>query len=570
MSATLIYRDVDETGTATVSTASILLPGCNVSRLFGSTAVPGTAQSSNEPLCLETADYSLPDGSLATPVELEVAFSQCRSSAGLTFTFDEANDTFAALFEVNWYRDGVLLTASMFSADKPVYTAACAVERYDRLTVRFLKLNCGGVRLRVSNILCGVVRVINAADFIKGGCEVFLAADPTLATLPIGSVKFTFIASNDIPFYFAKRQTLQLYWNDELFGTYYLDSGVVAKGAAHSRVEIDAVDALGLVDQFGPYSGDAYLGDEAGPVLRAIVGGAAPVDIDPLYEHKLTWGWIPRGGRRDALAQLAFSLGAVIGVTPDGCIAMKPPVQSVTVLDGNSLYDNSAVTFQPPVTTLELTVHKIDPEHIGQETVCEEVVSGTRTILFDHPMNYIHIGCGTILECSANHVTFTGDGVNETIIQCMPFTHTTILERRGNGMAGKGAEEKVLALSDMTMVNPMNYAEVLDRLLPLTKQDRIFESDILLPLAASGNMGVTAVTTDAPPFFAFCPLPHACCVAAGMSGAVTRLALTFGSRRVRAAVTVIGVEAVPATHGALAANKHAVLADHSHTQVMYM
>lgn len=324
--------------------------------------IPEYKVRSGQPFAFWSVDRSGTDCSFSNPPTITLDFSQQFTSTGLTITFSPDAMDYCTQIRILWYQDGVVKHDEVFYPTAPQFVAQRTVEAFDKLVFEFVKTSLPGKRVKVEDIVIGVIRhfegdELKSASFVH---EIDLISD----TVPINVLDASFHSLNDVDFVFQRKQPVTGYNDDKLIGVYYISEG---RRTGATDYEIKCNDALGILD-LEDYDGGLWLTDTPlVDILQEVFGGTFVFEIDAAFEGSTLRGYIEPGKKREALKHIAFALGAVVDTSGSSAIKLYPaPVGTGSTIPAAQTYTGGAVTVSDKVTEVTVTAYVIFDERPGE------------------------------------------------------------------------------------------------------------------------------------------------------------------------------------------------------------
>ena len=493
----------------------------------------------NEDIALWSRQQSAVGTRYITPgITLDIYFKGVQSSPGISFFFDVNGNNWCDMLRVKWYRDGVLLSDKAFYPDSAVYSCVNKVDLYNRVTVQFVRMNMTGRYLRLEAVLFGIIRVFGDGELenltINEGC------DPTGRTTYINSADFTVNTKDTLPYMFLRRQPLHIRHNGVYMGLYYIDK---SKRYADRRYSIEAIDKIGVLDASDDFMGGMYDGIvniiTAETLLKQIITEPLGVIIDESLKNIKITGWLPAMKRRDALAQVAVAIGAIINTSRTNVIEVKPMPKSgdiKRVIDKDRVYQSGTVDIEFPYTGIELIEHNFTAN--GEITeLYSGVFSGEKIVKFSEPASNLTITNGNILYDEANYAIIKS--VNENIkctLSGRKYTDNQSSVVVKTPDLTEGTQERIEKIEDCFLVNKDNSQTVAQRLYDYYIRRNVFEGEFLIINAKiksemeqlGDNVKVATVFKDENGKDDY------------ISGQIEKLSLSLGSKNIKAKGVIRG------------------------------
>ena len=441
--------------------------------------------SENEDIALWSKRQSA-DGThyLTQSITLDISFGGLQSSPGISFFFDVNGNNWCDMLRIKWRRDGVILSDKAFYPNSAVYSCVNKVDLYNGATIQFMRMNAPGRYFRLESVLFGIIRTFGDGELEN--LTVNEGRDPTGRTIYINSANFTINTKDELPYMFLKRQPLHIRHNGAYMGLYYIDK---SKRYADKRYSIEALDKIGVLDASDDFMGGMY--DNISNIVTAenLIKQIIPesfnfnVIIDGSLKNIKITGWLPIMKRREALAQVAVAIGAVINTSRTNVIEVKPMPKSggiKRVIDKDRVYQSAAVDIEFPYTGIELIEHNFTAG--GEITeLYGDVFSGEKTIKFSEPASNLTIVNGTVLYFEANYAIIKSANENiKCVLTGRKYTYNQNAVTVKTADMLEGTREKIEKIEDCYLVNRDNSQAVAQRLYSYYIRGNVFEGEFLI------------------------------------------------------------------------------------------
>lgn len=378
MSGKVIYKDIalgaDEN--AVVQTPISLEPFSDVSLLTVAPNAPTIAtcelngwglshdyiNRTNQMLAFWSVARSRADCLFTVSPSVVLTFSNLYTSTGLTVRFAPGSNDYCRKTHVEWWRGETLLNSKDYEADSGTLVINETVEAFDKLVFSFQETNLPGKRCKIEKIIIGVIREFEANELTRVNAihEVNLLGD----TVPINVLDVGLHSENDIDYIFQRKQPVEAYDNDKLIGTYYIQQG---RRTSKNDFSISCQDVIGLLDLI-TYEGGIWLKDTPlEVVLSEVFGNLVKWDIDPALASSAIKGFIEPGRTmREALMQIAFSIGAVVDTSGTDRIKIFPVPSEAGEISPQKTYTGGSVETSDKVTEVTVTAYRFFDERPGE------------------------------------------------------------------------------------------------------------------------------------------------------------------------------------------------------------
>lgn len=429
---------------------------------------------------------------------LIATFSEKYSSQGITLAFNDHSEDYCSQLTIKWYRNSEVLAEDTFYPDQPEFFCYRPVEYYDKVEITFEKTSRPYRPVFLTDIQYGLGRTF--LDDEAKNVDCCIEMNPISEEVSINTLNFTIRSKTDIAFNFQRRQQLKLYFDENIIGIFYLKSG---KRISKTDYEVNTEDASGLLDTTD-FMGGIYVAEPAKNIIAAIFDGQG-IDyfLDQALEDIPVTGYLPVCRRRDALAQVAFAIGASVNTAYDLNLHIYPQ-NATSYQNGRAVSkDDIRSSFTKSNTMSGLTVDHSDittgvrayaHTYIKSEESKElykDVLNGTAQITFSEAHHSLSISGGTITGHGDNWATIAGSGA-EVILTGKRYTHLTTLHEKVNPNISQN--ENLVEVKEATLVNPQNVNEVLERVYDYYSNNESVSCRVILNEEEIGD--IVSVDTD--------------------------------------------------------------------------
>lgn len=475
---------------------------------------------------------------LPESVTLEVSFGGLQSGPGIAFYFDTQNNVWCDMLRVKWYNNNALLSDGTFYPDSAVYSCHNKVELYNRVTIEFIRMNTPQRYLKIEAVLFGIVRVFGDGDLES--LTLNEGFDPTGRTLYINSANFTINTKDPVPYIFMRRQPLHIRYNGIYMGAYYIDK---TKRYADRRYSVEAIDKTGVLDAAEGFMGGIYTNVTAESLINQIAGGIFAVEIAQSLRNAGVSGWLPIMSRREALAQVAVAIGAMITTARTNVIRVEPILipepgsiqhnHNINNIEKSRVYQSASVDFEFPCTGIELTEHNYVIGSAVKE-LHKDIFTGERTVKFSEPASNLTIENGTIVSSGANHAVITGNGA-ACVLSGRPYidSRSSVIVRNENII--EGTQERIEKIENCYLVSKDNSQTVAQRLYGYYLRQSVFDGDFLIDT----NTG-TGTDENAEKIGDIVSVATIFDEGSHISGQIEKLTLRLGSNNIKARGVIRG------------------------------
>ena len=424
-------------------------------------AFPSAPEKTN--LGLWSEQMSNVDGSFTNPIVLELESEGQYTSQGLTLTFDTYNDIYASRLHVKWLRitdEGITeLAEDTYEPDKASYFCRKQVENYNKVIITFYSLNMPHNRLKLRVVDYGYGTIFYGSEL--RGTKITQELDPLSTQISINVADFTIDSKSDMEYSFQTKQPLSIYFNGDLKATTFVKS---SKRKSKFLWEVQSEDYIGLMDSV-PYYGGIYTDANAVDILKDIFSvSKVPYDISEIFSGMKVSGHIPYTTCRDALMQVAFAIQAVVDTSNSDAVKVfaleddiKQRIPLERIKQGQNFTDDEVVT------GVEVTLHtyKEADEDTEVYDASESGIGDEIFVQFSEPLHSLSISNGEILSHGANYAIINAR--EGCVLSGKNYEHTTQIRRKNRPDVGATTFEKIVAVSNATLISQNNIAAILEK-----------------------------------------------------------------------------------------------------------
>lgn len=275
---------------------------------------------------------------------------------------------------------------------------------------------------------------------------------------------------------------------------YYSDGVLIGKFYSQRIIrsgktffDVLAVSAVGVLDGQQHYGG-IYSGHTFEQVAEEIIAGQFPFSCADDVKNIRVSGWLPIATRRKNLHQLLFANGVALYKDAAGEIVFRfPDTGTVKSIPDSRVFYGGQVDYQTPATRADVTEHTFVTSPTDEEVLLFDNTDGETAasafVAFAGAPVYELATTGTLAieESGVNYAIVSGTGT----LTGRRYSHTThILSAK---TPDADAKEKVVSVTDATLVNVANSENVLQRVLSYYSAARVIRSDIVLQDEAAGD-----------------------------------------------------------------------------------
>ena len=335
-----------------------------------------------------------PDGTFATPPSVTMELSSNASSVGFTLQFDDAAQVWPSSVQITAYSGTTQLAQQTFSVSSAQFVADMPVDGYDKVVFEFLQTPVPYRRIRLYEIIFGVVESFSPASVSTVTFEYGASLD--CGAIPSRQLVFTF-DNSDRAYNLFNPDGLYAYLQDgqQLQAYLTINGEKVNMGAffyTDASAEDDALTAkITANDSVMQLENSTYDAGETGTwtfseAVAAILGDA-PVNIPESLASTMVGKAIPVGTtRREALRLVSQAACCSCWVDRAGTYVFADLTQAaaspVDTLNEDNMYNMACIGVTPYYDSVVLTVRDEFSDTEPQEYTAG---SGTNVKSYSNP-----------------------------------------------------------------------------------------------------------------------------------------------------------------------------------------
>lgn len=354
-----------------------------------------------------SGEISDSNGIFAIPQVLECTFSELQSSVGFTIIFDEKTNQHASDFRIEIFdvQNKLVGEDNVVGNTLDRHVSEMPVDGYNRVRITFVKTHLPFRRVRVTELVFGVIRTFNGDNVTN--LTLLTELSPTMENLPTGELVWTFenvdrkynmINPDGVYRYLQQGQKITAeigvgsrrdnieYVNA---GTYYYTSSTAEDSAM--TAQIVAHDQLYGLDR-GLYRKGINATDTVVNIVNDIIadsGVSLGVSIPTDISTRVIGRNIPVVSHREALRMVAQAAMCVCFINRDDALAFTEIIETTPtdVLDNDNMYSPAKVGITEYINTVEATAYNVyvdswnDPAEIYKTGIA---IYGTKDVWITH------------------------------------------------------------------------------------------------------------------------------------------------------------------------------------------
>jgi hypothetical protein len=284
--------------------------------------------------------------------------------------------------------------------------------------------------------------------------------DPISSEISVNTADFVLDSHRGIDYSFQEKQPLSIYFNGQLKATTFVKQ---SKRKSKFLWDVRSEDYIGFLDRI-PFVGGIYKNKNAVELIEEIFSVAnVPYKIDASFSSEVVTGYIPYSSCREALAQVAFAIQAIVDTSNSDVInvyklqeGVSPKIYLDRIMQGQSF------TEEEKITSVELTEHSYS---LGNKSAkaysAEESGYGDNILVtFREPLHSLTITGGEIVKSGTNFAYINAG--SSCVLTGLNYEHTTSVRRKINPNVLAGTIEKNVSITDATLISFDNVENVLN------------------------------------------------------------------------------------------------------------
>lgn len=307
------------------------------------------------------------DGVFATGPTVTLTLSASASSVGFTLRFDDLAQCWPSEFAVNAYTGDTLLASQTVENQVALCTVDMPVEGYDKVVFTFLKTNEPYRRIRLYEVLFGIVQQFDKDTIVTATFEE--GASLLCDSIPSRELEFTF-DNSDYAYNLVNPDGIYKYLQDgqEIksalringesvdMGTYYFTKAEATDGTLTATITANDKVYAWDSDICGTGEEGTWTLEEA---VATVLGEDVAVRISEEAKERIVYKCIPTDtSKREALRLLAQAGRCSCWIDRTGTVVLQAMDlgTSVDVLDSDNMESMDGVSVSELVDCIKLTV----------------------------------------------------------------------------------------------------------------------------------------------------------------------------------------------------------------------
>ena len=407
------------------------------------------------------------------PSVLWVMFPQLCAVSGVTFEFPLQEDNWCSRVHVRLYANDELVWEEDAWPEGPRWELDCSVPAVNRVEFRFLETAKPGRYAKLSRIYIGKTVVFTKEELKT--VELINECDPGLDELTVDTMTVEVRDLKERNLHPRKDQRIELYYGGKLLASHTIDN-CSSTMAHHYRFT-----SRSLIGQLE----DTFLGGMYDRVpLKTLLDSILqdiPYKVDEAFQRTVVTGYLPVCTRRQALQQVAFTVGAAVSTLGTDHIRLSPVQEIATGAFGNNqVFRGATVETNAGVSRIEVVAHQYTPAQDRQTLIDGEVLQGESVLLtFPEPHHSYEVTGGTLVEQGANYIVISAKG--EVTVTAGVYRHTCLRYGQDCGTQTGMHRDQIRKVENVTLIHSHNVKEVLSRLSKLyAQQQQVLTQDVVV------------------------------------------------------------------------------------------
>jgi hypothetical protein len=384
------------------------------------------------------------------------------TSSGFSFTFDPNNGMYATHINIHWYRvvDGETtdLGEKDFYPNAASYFCVNKVEMFNKVVITFSSINMPYTRFKLRSIDYGQGTWFGGRELKS--VKLIQEINPISSEISINTADFTLDIDGE-QYSFQSRQPLSIYFDGKLKSTTF-----IKKYTRKSRKtwQIQSEDYIGAMEDTA-YFGGIYSEKNAVDLITDIFTVAkVPFQISEGFEDVVVSGYIPYTNCRNALMQVAFAIQAVVDTSNSDVVkvySLQNDIKQTIPL--NRIMQGQNFTDEDTVSAVELHAHTYKPvnEELEVYSAEESGIGDKIFVTFAEPLHNLNIINGEIIESGNNYAEIKA--YEGCVLKGQKYEHGTFVKTRKNPLILANDLEKIIAITEATLVSPNNVDNILEK-----------------------------------------------------------------------------------------------------------
>lgn len=366
---------------------------------------------------------------------------------------------------IKWYQDDTVVADEDFYPDNSNYFCRKVADLFNKIVITFYSMSAPNRYLKVLAVVDGRIVEFTNRDIDK--LSVLEEINISNEALPFNTIDVIVKQKKtDIDYVFQDKQTVNYYYNDELYGTYFVQKSERTGKFAFS---VTLQDYKGLLDT-ADFAGNVYINVSAQTIIDEIMlGEDIPYTVDSVTANTMLTGVIAPCKKREAIRQV---LGACCSVCDDSrsdkLNIFKLPT-TATQIPQNKLYVGKGTTkINDIITGVQLTVHNYTKSDELQEMHNSVLAVGQHRIAFSSPIDTtstVQISGATLIETHPYYCIINVATAGKVILKAYKYEDNPTIKALNSAVIRTGTPINIKNVSNFTLVSDSNADTVLQYLM---------------------------------------------------------------------------------------------------------
>jgi hypothetical protein len=427
-----------------------------------------------------SASRSDANGRFSAPPQIVISFPAPYTATGLTFVFSPRTEQWCSEISLRWYNAQTLLKEVTAYPDNAQWVLDQTVESFDRIEISVNATNNPGQFAKVQLIQIGKVVVFGRNELTR--VRLTNEVDPSLCVLSVDTMRVEIRDRNGRRFAPQENQRMELYRDEKLLAAHYIiDSSREAK----DLYTFSCQSAIGLLS--GDYLGGMYVDVPVKTFLAEVLDGRTYI-LDASFDSYKVNGYLPICTRREALQQLAFSMGAMVSTQGTDRIYLLPlPTLVSGSFTEKQIFMGAKAEMQPRIYRFEVSAHSYTKSSEVVTLMSNKEISGESELFTFYEPHYDYtIEGGTIVASGVNWVKITANGA--VTLNAKTYIHNAAVYTKQNPFATAAERSNVFSVTEATLVHKGNVQAVLNRLYSVKQLRQTLSHDAVISEQRAGDI----------------------------------------------------------------------------------
>lgn len=422
------------------------------------------------------------DGVFSDPPQVTFTLANGNySSVGITIVSNEHSGDYCSHVKLEWYRDSEKLSEQEYYPDSADYFCYNVVEYYNKIVITFLETLRPLRPVFLTAIDYGIQRIFGSDEAYDISC--IMEVNEISSEISSNTLDFSVKTKTEYAFDFQKKQSVRLYFDEQLMGQFYLDDG---NQSSIWDYKINTQDAIGLLDGAQFYGG-IYTNKNVNELFSEIITPEdLPFFLDDSFSATTVTGYIPICSKRDAIQQIAFAIGAVVNTAYNEVIQIYPQqTETSFAFDDSEVFRGATVEHSDIVSGVRVYTHTYTKSDETGE-LYNDTLNGTAIVEFSEPYYDLTITGGQIIESGDNYAKISASG-GSVVLSGKKFSHATVALLKEDERITN--YKNVAEVKDATLVNPSNGQAVLERVYQYYRNNETISAKVVAKDREVGQRG---------------------------------------------------------------------------------